>query len=91
MCALLPAASARISVSDSSLRFAPTYARGETPFRMTAWFWRAPRGATRVCPRAETLFRHEGKTQLQLTSIETRCFASSTLALAACAPPPGAI
>ena len=35
--AITPTASARFTVSDSSLRFAPAFARGETPFRMTAF------------------------------------------------------
>ena len=41
--AITPAASARGSVSDPSLRFAPACAHGETPFRMTARFLFASR------------------------------------------------
>ena len=37
-----PTASARGTVSDPSLRFAPACARGETPFRMTAYFQSSP-------------------------------------------------
>ena len=35
-------ASARVTFSDPSLRFAPAFARGETPFRMTACFTASP-------------------------------------------------
>ena len=34
-----PAASARFTFSDSSLRSAPAFAHGETPFRMTVVFF----------------------------------------------------
>ena len=43
-----------VTVSDPSLRFAPTCARGETPFRMTAWFF----SALRAKGRAAALPRH---------------------------------